>query len=434
MLARDDFEHRLSQGLKRWAEAGRPTLDLAAHVTGQRRRRSWLRWAAGFVATAAALAGLALSFPRWAGAAQGWPFIGPVVNEFLVRDAGLKAVYDSGMLKGVLAEASDGPITVRILGVAADRVGTVVLYQITGVMETPGLDLWWNRPRGDGLWERLYQAGRYTWPVKVRANVRGIDWVDSSSMSASPFGIFGTIWVPPAEGPDMQVTFETDGRTLTVQVPVSRTEADRLTKEIPLNQTREIGGIAYTVETIIETPSVVAVRWKVAKSSFPEYFSRPQLELEPGIFEAIRVFPDGDYRVSVFRNTGRPVRVIIKDDVKGVPGNLTWPLTRGAVQEIDGRPVTLTDWLLKEGQLLAEWTYQPKEARIVSFGGFEVVDAAGQAYPLTAMAAEYSGHPDFPRTFAYRFPLPAGAVPAAVRSTLLAEAVKGPWVFEIPRQ
>ncbi|HYF79884.1 MAG TPA: DUF4179 domain-containing protein, partial [Symbiobacteriaceae bacterium] len=144
---RDDFEHRLGQGLKRWAESGKPSLDLDAYVRSKTdgeaevpvpvavppRRRSWRGWLAGVAAAAAVVLGMFATFPSWAGAATGIPIVGPVVKEIILKDAGLTWAYDVGVLQGTMAEATDGEVSARILGVMADQFRTTIIYQITGV-------------------------------------------------------------------------------------------------------------------------------------------------------------------------------------------------------------------------------------------------------------------------------------------------------------
>ncbi|HWI65689.1 MAG TPA: hypothetical protein VNT75_27995, partial [Symbiobacteriaceae bacterium] len=62
---RDDFEHRLGQGLKRWAEAGEPTFDLETLVTTKPapRRARWMRWAISAAAALLLVTGATFTFP-----------------------------------------------------------------------------------------------------------------------------------------------------------------------------------------------------------------------------------------------------------------------------------------------------------------------------------------------------------------------------------
>ncbi|HWI62048.1 MAG TPA: DUF4179 domain-containing protein [Symbiobacteriaceae bacterium] len=440
----DVFENRLSHGLKRYAQSGETGPDLEAYIlaaAAKRRRMAWVRWAACAAAVALIALSGALTFPRWAVAAQGWPVVGPVVNAFIVRDANLKSVYDAGMLKGVLAEASDGPVTFRVLGVAADRAQTMVLYQIIGLTETPGLDLWWNRPKDD-LWSRLTREDRYTDPVKLTASLstaHGAFIGDVGNPTVTQFGVFGTVVLPavPETGSDLFLNADIQGHLLAVRLPVSRTEADRLTREIPLGQTVEIGGIAYTVDTVFETPSATAVRVKVTKPEFRGLVSEPTYEyalrLENRITKerSILAFPDGEFIHYVFPRVDLPARITVRTDVKGVPGQLIWPLEKGAVQELNGIPVTLTDWMFRDGQLLLEWTFAARGERIVSFGDFEALTAAGSAYPVQFVSGGWSGHPNEGPTMLYRFQLPNDVHPVAIRANSLGEVVEGPWVFEV---
>jgi hypothetical protein len=477
MENRDDFEHRLGQGLKRWAEAGQPTLDLEAYVKGTaledsaavvadaatphagaasppaapapaRPRRPWLRWVTSAAAVVLLLTGVTFTFPAWAGTAAAWPLVGPVIQEIIMKDAGLKWAYDAGLIQGTVAEATKGGVTVRILGVVPDQAITTILYQITGLPEThePGAAQKPIQAEGGGLLRSL------TFPVSTdpRIQVRKVPGVLGTFQTWSPpiqtpVGLVGTITTNGigTEGGTMELEAEVDGEKLALRFPISRSESDRLTKEYPVGQSRTIDEITYSIDAVLQTPVYTVVRYEMTKPQFSGGYSWSNhefsLRLEAG-GEPIYSTADhsqGNYQYALFPKTKLPARLVLPASVKGVAADVVWPLQPGAVQKVQGVPVTLTGWE-SEGNRLAVRFELPFDPKLVSFDDFEAVDADGQPISLKDDGSTWSdrggpAHSEF-REVSHAFTYAEGARPVAIRAKQIAVPVEGPWVFQLPNE
>lgn len=461
MENRDDFEHRLGQGLKRWAEAGRPTLDLEAYVKSNvaedaapaapavpaRRRRPWVRWATSAAAAVILLTGATFTFPAWAGTAAAWPLIGPVIQELIMKDAGLKWAYDAGLIQGTVAEATTGGVTVRVLAVVPDQAITTILYQITGLpdaSEPDGL-----KPARVG---QVGLLGSLTFPASAEPRVRvksvpgvhGIFFSQGQPMQ-TPVGLFGTLTTNAvtAEGGDMELEADIGGEKLLLSFPVSRSASDKLTREYAVGQSRTIDEITYSIDAVLQTPVNTVVRYQVTKPDFYGSYSwsnhEYSMRLEAG-GEPIYSTADhgqGDYRYALFPKTKLPARLVLPASVKGVDADVVWPLEPGTVKEIQGVPVTLFD-RESEGNRLAVSFHYPFDARLVAFTSFEAIDANGAAIPLQEEGSTWSDrggpeHSEF-REISHAYSFAGGAKPVAIRAKRIAVPVEGPWVFQLPNE
>lgn len=471
MENRDDFEHRLGQGLKRWAEAGQPSLDLEAYVKGRsaavtpepevpaqvtlaptapaRPRRPWLRWATGAAAAVILLTGATFTFPTWAGTAAAWPLIGPVVQEMIMTDAGLKWAYDAGLIQGTVAEATAGDVTVRILAVVPDQAITTILYQITGLPESPGPE-GILKPvqvgRGSLLGSLAHPVG-----IEPRLQVLSVPgatggvFVSQGQPMQTPVGLFGTIITNAvtAEGGSIELEALVGGEKLPLSFPVSRSASDRLTREYAVGQSRTIDEITYNIDAVLQTPVHTVVRYQVTKPSFSGGYSwsnhEYSMRLEAGGEPIYRTgdYGQGDYSYALFAKTKLPARLVMPASVKGVAADIVWPLQPGTIKELQGVPVTLTDWESQGNRLAVRFEY-PFDQRLVSFADFEAVDANGAVIPLKENGSTWTDrggpeHSDF-REVSHGFTFEAGAQPVAIRAKQAAVPVEGPWVFQLPNE
>lgn len=444
MMQRDDFENRLSQGLKRWAEAGKPTLDLEAAVTNRlgappRRAPGWARrtrWASGLAAAAALVLVVGLTFPTWAGAAAGWPIIGPAVTEIIMKDAGLKWAYEQGILQGTLAEVIDGEITIRILGVMADARRTTVIYQAIGL------------PPAASPSNRATPAGVMIPPVPeshFSASIATVDGEGGFSSAHPPhetsLGLVGLVSTLPLQraSAELEVVFRVAGRELRVTVPASRIETDRFSREVRVDRTITIDEIAVTLESVVYTPAETIITYQVEKEGYFGPISWEEGESSYIEIGAKRYQPIGggsgfNYRfITAYPALKGPVTWVMPVNFKGVPIAVTWPLQVGATEQVLGVPVSLTSYT-REGRVVRfEWE-SPASAALSGFAGFKIIGSDGSAQPLHgSWTAESAGTAEgrFRRT--YMTELPAGFDPVAVRATTAAVKVQGPWVFEVPR-
>jgi hypothetical protein len=476
MENRDDFEHRLGQGLKRWAEAGQPSLDLEAYVKGTaledsaaivaeapapdadattpdtapapaRPRRPWLRWVTSAAAALLLLTGATFTFPAWAGTAAAWPVIGPVIQEMIMKDAGLKWAYDAGLIQGTVAEATAGGVTVRILGVAPDHALTTILYQITGLPErTDPYGVRTIPAQRGGLLASLAIPASAEPEISVKSvpGVKGIFFSRSMPMQ-TPVGLVGTITTNAvmAEGGNIELVADVNGERLELSFPVSRSASDQLTREYPVGQSRTIDEITYSIDAVLQTPVYTVVRYKEIKPYFSGGYSWSNHEfsmrLETG-GEPVYSTADhgqGDFRYALFPKTKLPARLVLPASVKGVASDIVWPLEAGTMKEIRGVPVTLVDWEVDGSQLGVSFHYG-HDTLLVGFSDFEAIDGNGNGIPLhqeSATSSDHGGpaHSEF-REAAYAFTFPEGARPVAIRAKQIAVPVEGPWVFQLPNE
>lgn len=464
MMPRDDFEHRLGQGLKRWAQAGEPTLDLEALVRERSRvgdatsltdpavvppgplprwrRRWWGRWLSLSAAAAALLFSLGATFPTWAGAAADWPIVGPVVTEIIMKDAGLKWAYDNGLIQGTLAQAQVGEVTFRILGVMADSRRTTVIYQVQGLPP---------KAPDDGKPIRAFGLSRPQPPTDAVdvfiSQVGGQGGVSFFSPgSETPLGLVGTVATLPleTEQAELEVRFRYGEEEVALTVTASRAETDRFSREVKVGRSQEVDGIKITLESVTYTPAETVVTYLVEK---------------PGFEGPIQMDPDKDFRyveaggrrhrvsaggggvnhrfMDAFPPVEAPAQLVFPVDVKGQPIEATWPLTVGATTEVLGVPVTL-DKYERQGSIVAfEWTNPDSNPAMEGISGFEVIDSQGQAHALGTSVAGWTSESNYVnegvRRRRFSTELPAGVEPVAVRATRAGVMVRGPWVFELPR-
>jgi len=458
-MPRDDFEHRLSQGLKRWAGAGEPTMDLEEAVRARlglepkpaaeprpRRPRRWLRWAAGTAAAAAALAlTLAATFPSWAGAAAGWPLVGPIVTEIIMEDAGMAWAYEMGLMQGPVAELREDGLTLRILGVLADSRRTTVLYQVQGVASGAPREGQEPPVRIGGREDRL--AGN-RWGVDVHiAAVDGEGGFSSTPAPAeTPLGLIGTVsTLPlPREEAELEVEFRVNGKAYSLTVTASRAGTDPYSREVAVGRSQTIGGVTVAVESVIYTPAETIVRVREEKDGFygplqvdPE---REAIYLESGgrryDVTAGGSGVNGEYYYA-FPPVKGPGRIVVPVRVKGVPIEAVWPLEEGAVADVLGVPVTLTGYERIGRVVRFEWE-SPLEDRMRGIAGFRVIDGAGGGHEIGPGAAGWSSESNNASEIEgkllrrYETELPEGVEPVAVMATQAAVPVYGPWTFELP--
>lgn len=441
MTGRDDFEHRLGQGLKRWAQAGRPTMDLeacvrermkggggpepseppAADEVNRGRRRRWLPWLGGAAAASTVALVLSWTFPRWAGAAADLPLVGPVITRFILAGAGLQWAYDMGLIGEPVAEVTQNGITVRILGVVADARRTTVLYQVLGAPSTVGRG---RQPR-----------------VPVHATITA-QMSEFTPPEETPLGYLGTVSTLPleAEAAELEVRFDVGAETITLTVPASRTETDRFSREVAVNRALEYDGVRITVEAVIYTPAETIVRYREEVTESFDFPVQWDGDVHCNYLEAggqrYRQSGSGGGLNSVsylaFPPVRGPARLVLKPAVKAEPLDAVWPLEEGAVAEVVGVPVTLAGIERRPGAIELSWTSPVREG-FVGVSGFEVIDGEGNVYPLGGSWAGFSNYThDGVRYQRYETELPEGLEPVAVRATKAGVLVDGPWVFDLP--
>lgn len=236
----------------------------------------------------------------------------------------------------------------------------------------------------------------------------------------------------------MVIEAEFEGKLFTLRFPISRSASDRLTTEIPVHQTQEIDGIRYTVDAVIQTPVETLVRYSVERDQpFLGWYgvsdSQTKLRFDgPGILEVVQeTHPDGDDLLAVFPRVDLPNRLTLPADVKGKPTALVWPLEKGAVQETAGNPITLTAWQVDKGDLLVEFTFELAD-QAGPPADFALLDANGQEYRPIGKGGSWSWWPGKPVTASFRFGIPAGFTPVAIRANQIGVVVHGPWTFDLP--
>lgn len=460
-MQRDDFENRLGQGLKRWAEHGEPTLDLAATVLelagpgatepaqpelavqleltvrpGQPPRSR--RWLLGPVAAAAALLLAVLTFPAWAGAAASWPLVGPVVTEIILKDAGLAWAYDMGLIGESAAEVREGAVSFRVLGVMADARRTTVIYQITGLPRSSGREEP-ARSRPPSLLD-----GRPDSPPFPGIKVDGEGTMTQGGPPVeTPIGLVGTVSTLPLSNPTAELTVmvRLGEKALEVKVPASRTETDRYSREVVVNQSQEIDGITMTVEAVIFTPAETVIRYR---RDGPMFYGPIQWD---GKAEAKHLLVNGK-RVEVrnwgggfngrefisFPPTSGRLQFVVPVEVKPSPVDVRWELSRpGETVWVGENPVTLVEVRKESGVIDLTFT-NPTSESFMGLAGIELVDGSGDARPVAHMNHGESNYQrDGTRTQHLSVQLPEGFDPVAIRATNTGTKVVGPWIFDLPR-
>jgi hypothetical protein len=446
------MEHRLGQGLKRWAEAGQPTMDLEAFVkertgatTPRVKARRWFRWATGGAMAAALLLSIIFTFPRWAGAAAGWPILGPVVTEIIMKDAGLKWAYENGLLQSTVASDTQDGVSLRILAVMAGPVRTTFIYQILGLPEPD------RRPEaakpiqaGRSLFSDFARPASYLPEIRFNKLPGTVSYMVSQSEPAwTPVGLVGVVTTSPlkqTEG-DIELTFTVQGHELHVTIPASRAAVDNLTREVPVRQSHTIGEVTITLDAVIYSPMDTIVRYKVDKPAFNYGWGWNGGELMAYIesgqerYKTTYTYHEPAFIYQTFPVVKGPARLVFPGEVTGVDADLTWPLTPGATQQTDGLTVTLEQWERQGDRIAFQWSF-PRSDRLVSFGGFDVVNEAGKTYPITAKGETFGGPqgPDSMQEKSLEADLPSDVVPVAVRVHQKAQIVWGPWSFDLPQR
>ena len=442
MMQRDDFEHRLGQGLKRWAGAGQPTLDLEAYVRGQpaaapRRRPVLVRWL-GVVAAAAVLAlGLGVTFPSWAGAAASWPLVGPVIREIIMQDAGLAWAYKEGLIQQPLAETTVNGVTVRILGVVADPVRTTIIYQMIGLpAPAPAQPV---RADPAGVLRSLAR------PVESRPylQVRRLPGVESIFVSHqppvwTPLGLLGTVGTNPlgAESGTLELGVEVGGQSATLSLPVSRAAAARLSRQVTVGRSQSHGGVTVTVDAVTYTPVETLVQYRVDKAEFDGSYGWND-HLYSNYLESgdARHYGGSSWGAAgavqePFPTAATPLRLVIPAQVQGEPADLTWRLETGSTARVGDAVITLTGRERQGDRLGLALTFL-QTPRLVGLARFEVVDAGGRSEPIRPSASGWSNR-EGTVLMTMDLPLPAGFEPVALRARQIGVLVEGPWVFDLP--
>ncbi len=475
----DEFEVRLEEGLKRWASAGEATPNLdelikngmakGARASGQVAserptvaRKPWARlWALRPVRAAAATAALAVvlvgTFPTWAGAVADWPLIGPVVTEIVMQDAGLKWAYENGLIQKGIAEARDGEMVFKVLGVMADPLRTTVIYQISGVPGTSGAKTTaTGAAPGDSKPVPATESDpplpapdTAAWPSVAIASVDGqgaASW--QQSPVRTPLGWVGAISTYALEKDSAELKLEVryGGHRLSLSFQASRAGAARFAREVkaPVGSQGQLAdGVTVTLDSVIYTPAETLVKYDVKKPMFSGGYSSGGTSLshyiEAGGRRLDPVQSHGGWSADgssvtmfeVFPAVSGPAKFVINGDVYGKETLLTWDLTAGSKQSVDGAPVTLTDAHWDGARFQAQWTFATND-KFVGMAEFDVVDASGQAYPLKAVS-EGTARSSQQVTKTIVAELPTGFHPVAVRAHQVGMIAAGPLVFDLPR-
>lgn len=446
-MQRDEFEHRMSKGLKRWAEHGKPTLDLEAFVTEKagstqapvKPKRRFGRWLFGPAAAAAALLAAVITFPAWAGAAASWPLVGPVVTEIILKDAGLAWAYEMDLIGQSPIEVREGDITFRVLGVMADSRRTTVIYQFTGVPRQGAED---GKPvrasRG------LFGPPPPRQPAEVTiSKVNGVGGMSSANPpKETPVGLVGTVSTMPIENPTAELTLavRVGEKVFEVKVPASRAGTDRFSREVAVNQSKEIDGVTVTVEAVIFTPAETVVRYQVKAPWFYGAIQwNPETDSKHLVVDGKRVEQvsgSGGVNGLMFASfppvSGR-LQFIVPVEAKGVPIEAQWDLKPGATSQVGGQTITLTE-VEREGNAIAlAWETQKTDSYL-GITGYEIVDSAGNARSLMRQNQSMSNYEhQGKRIYRFATELPPGVDPVAIRATSLGVKVTGPWIFDLPR-
>lgn len=445
MTQRDDFEHRLGQGLKRWAQEGKPTLDLEVYVREKteggglaavppprKAPRRWVRWLGSVAAAAALMFTVGLTFPAWAGAAAGWPLVGPVVKEIIMRDAGLQWAYENGLIQETVAEITDGDITVRILGVMADSIRTTVIYQITGYTIDEASD----KPiRTELMPARPSHVPPSVSISKVNDQHR-VSW--SNGQKRTPIGILGTASTGPLDGDfgRVSVTARIGDRTLSTEFTVTRTA--EFAREVPVGLSQTHDGLTITVDSVIYTPAETMITYRVVKEPFyggisysnegwiPYIATKGGKELRSVQSSGSWSEPDVLTTRAVYPAVSGPARLVIPMEVRTEAAALVWPLAEGSSQTLEGAEISLALWQRSGDHLGVEWRFV-LQGNIMSFGRFEAVDERGNTLPLRETGSSFGGG-----FLMVNGEVPAEFKPVAIRATQIATRVDGPWVFDLP--
>lgn len=441
MAQQSDLEQRLGDGLQRWARGGAPSLDLEAYVksrTAAKPRRRWVRWV-GSAAAAAALAFTAnLTFPHWAGAAAGWPLVGPAVTEIIMKDAGLKWAYDMGLIQGSVAQVTEGSVKVKILGIVADPGRTMLMYQITGYQPARRDPNAKPIPASQSLLSEPY---RDEVPSVFITAVNGEAAGSSNKPFHTPLGQFGTVsTLPlPTETAKLTVSVSINGKVTHLELEASRKATNEFSREVAVDQTKTIDGVTITVDSVVFTPAETVLRYRVEKpvyyggASCMNYDCVPYLEVDGEKVRYHHRTGSGAYLLS-FPATSGPVKFVVPNEYVGQPADLVWPLKEGAVQEIAGTAVTLTGFEQQGNRVAFRWRWKATDPRFIGMHEFEAVDAAGVSHPMKLWSGGDPAGPDPKGELFKHFEseVPDGFKPVAVRARQTGWWVEGPWIFELP--
>lgn len=445
-------ERQVARGLQAWAAAGTPAVDLAAgleqrladvpaRVAGRpRRRRLW----PSLAAAAAAVLALILTFPRWAGAASEWPVVGPWIQEVILSNAGLRWAYEHDLIAGTLARDAHDGIELKVLGVLADPAQTSVIYEVTGLPPDPSDGEQAEPVRAhDGLfWSPPPRTGH---PGVFIPRVNGQGTASSTPMAVrTPLGLVGTTFTYPLETEEAVLTVSLDyqGKSWSVDVPVSRAPLGRYTREVPAGLSQTIGEVTVTVERVFYTPAQTIVEYVLTRPPFHGSTIWNNNRWSPHVETADgrKLYGDGN-SLGRYRDDGRQVErlgfpataesatLVFPGLVRGEPASLEWPLAPGEqVQEHAGTAIRLSRWQ-RDGQRLAVELEFPAGA-VTGLRSPVAVDAAGREFPTDG--GEGASESEGRAWRQYQWELPAGADPVAIRIDGVGIMQEGPWRFPLP--
>ncbi len=468
MMPKDSFENRLGQGLKRWAQAGEPTLDLEAMVKARvgeadpeaveapvmvsgpveeptvvphaPRKRRWARWLTATAAAAALILTAGATFPSWAGAASEWPLVGPVVKEMIMEDAGLKWAYDMGFIQQPLAEATHEGMTFRVLGVVADKGRTTVFYQITG-WEAPPKTAGANDGQPvevrDPFPSLAKPVERAPYAVISRVNNEGVGSWWSGEPKQTPLGLIGmvtTYAIPTEEATlDLQIHFDDD---TTERLPIEVKRTANASREVIVNQVKEIAGVGVAVDSVVYTPAETIVRYRTLGPQMtgsatygPERSSTPWLEFEGRKLVSTQTHGSGNSHTVILPAVTGPARLVFPSQIRPVQVDLMVP-PEGATLTAEGVTITSEGWTVQDGVLQASFQWADN-TDLVGLGRLELLNADGQDQETKGARSE--GSSGYNGVQWRRFSIELNGVePVAIRVPSLNFYQEGPWVFELP--
>jgi hypothetical protein len=373
--------------------------------------RRWFRWAVGLIATASLALGALAIRPSWASAAAGWPLIGPLVTERILKDAGLKWAYDIGLMQQSLAEAKDGDTTVRIRGVIANSRQTTVLYQVSGLPASPGI-----QPHA-----YVGEPGEENW----------IHWAGPSVKTADGFVATSSAIPKNTDAKRNVITVEFGDRTAVLAVHASPVDSDKFYREVAVNRSQEIDGVNIVMESVTYTPAETVIRYRDEAPSFSGPVGRDDFGDPRYIESAGKRYQEtggGGYRLKIaaYAPVEGPITFVVPRRIKGVPVDLSWPLRAGARQQVRNISIALTGARQTDNGFEVTWE-SGVDKQFVGISDFELVDATGQAYKNLEGSESGGLQPSITSR------LPAGVTPVVVRAKQIGLRVIGPWRFELPQ-
>ncbi|GEM_PF-2492886 len=440
-------ERILKSGLESWAEVGEKVnltewlQEESRKLSNKEKKKEFTKGFAEtkmlkhkwqkvirFAAVALVLVMLMASYwPQLVKASTQMPWIGPLIKQLVLRDAGLSWAYEHGYMDGSLATVEQDGVKLTVLGVIADPTQTAVIYLVDGIEED--FSVYISKINGDG-------AASWTSPA--------------TKTSVGTIGIAQTYPLPEGEHTLTVILVEEDrdaGRRnerLSLELVTDRENISKLSISYDLDQEVTFDDISVKAKRVVYTPTQIMVEYTViggtgVGGAIPQEYASYLLTESGEKLYRVRSYgshiADGVRELyEVFERPADVSNLKMVIPVQGKHQEINIEFSEPTTIGILDTDIRFAGWV-HEGNMIEIEMHYEKYGRVKSITGWSVVDEGGNTEELTIWKGESFGAYENPGDFAWvttKYELEETDRPVKLIATQVLTIVEGNWEIILP--